>query len=121
MVAGFAQFSKLFYVCYRATNIGPFQKGANTVEEAVTAYYDNPDKYNTQAAENLPKKGKSEKNGAFAPPAVPKGMSTGIANGMPSGNDILPSYHATEQTTIHHHTNQVIQAAHVRAQDEVHY
>ena len=36
-----------------------------------------------------------------------------------NGKDVLPTYETAEKATIHSHTNAVIRAAQVRAQDEV--
>ncbi|OAA71338.1 von Willebrand factor, type A [Cordyceps fumosorosea ARSEF 2679] len=76
--------------------------GSNTVEAAVTAYYDNPDKYSSPAVTSDKKSSKA------------------LQDVGPKGGDVLPTYQLAQrsQPMIHNHTNVVIQAAHVRAQDE---
>ncbi|KAJ6787386.1 hypothetical protein PWT90_08600 [Aphanocladium album] len=73
--------------------------GANTVEEAVTAYYHNPAKYSGGAK-----------------------MTSGKSNAEPmtssDGSETLPAYRSAEQSPIQNHTNAVIQAADIRARDE---
>ncbi|ATY62269.1 von Willebrand type A [Cordyceps militaris] len=73
---------------------------ATTVEAAVTAYYDDPDLH------SAPRETSDKKSGR------------NLTDAGPNGNSMLPTYEATERSTIHSHTNAVIQAAHVRAQDE---
>lgn len=77
-------------------------QGASTVEEAVTAYYDNPNRYSGSAMSGDNKTSKKAPLAAFS-----------------NGKDVLPTYETAERSTIHSHTNAVIQAAQVRAQDEV--
>lgn len=67
----------------------------------MTAYYDNPNRY---SASTMTSEKKSDK------------ASTAAGS---NGNDVLPAYEAAEKATTHNHTNAVIRAAHVRAQDEV--
>ncbi|TQW11586.1 WD40 repeat 2 [Cordyceps javanica] len=76
------------------------ESGASTMKEAVTAYYDNPYRYSSSEIA-------SDKKRTNAPPAA-----------RLSNNDHLPTYGAVEQSTTHSHTNAVMQAATLRAQDE---
>lgn len=50
-----------------------------------------------------------------------KKSSKALQDVGPKGGDVLPTYQLAQrsQPMIHNHTNVVIQAAHVRAQDEV--
>lgn len=93
-------------------------QGANSVEEAVNQFYENPDKYSETAP---------------AAAAVPS-MSTPVPVTSPSPSDAKeaqapiyspPPYAPPPETTttMQHrpHTNPIIQAGHVRARDEVRF
>lgn len=88
-------------------------KGADTVEEAVGQFYDNPDKYAQSAAA-----------GAVAVPDPtspfnPK-MDPGVAkNPVYAPPVYAPPVNAMGGPPRQHHSNAVIEAGHVRARDEV--
>jgi hypothetical protein len=78
-------------------------KGADSIDEAVGQFYENPNKYSASSVASKPKPlndAKDSKNATYDPPpyAPPKALRA--------------SQHRT-------HTNAVIEAGHVRARDEV--
>jgi len=81
-------------------------KGANSIDEAVSQFYENPNKYTQPSAASMPAPVADTKNTkvpADAPPAYAP-----------------PAYHMS-RSQHRPHTNAVIEAARVRARDEVRF
>jgi hypothetical protein len=83
-------------------------KGANTLEEAVGQFYENPEKYTP------------------APPTKADPPPTKAPMNLPrdtKAQDLPPQYtpptRTARRTNVRPHTNPVIEAGHIRARDEV--
>ena len=76
-------------------------KGANTVEEAVAQFYDNPDKYSQDSALGKSNPVNPAKAQSYLPPAY------------------APPASISSRSRHRPHTNAVIEAGNVRARDEV--
>jgi hypothetical protein len=86
-------------------------KGANTIDEAVSQFYESPDKYSSKPAP------------APAMPNPPNNTKATQASKQPPASQgyELPPYAppAVARSQRRPHTNAVIQAGHARARDEV--
>jgi hypothetical protein len=87
-------------------------KGANTIDEAVGQFYENPNKYSQSQTGDISKPPNDTKEAKL--PAYSPSKDT---------SSYAPSYSAPANTTsitrFRPHTNQVIEAGHIRARDEV--
>ena len=85
-----------------------FLEGANSVDEALNQYFENPNKYSHPVTQT---KGSKESRDSHIPPAS-----------MPSSNmppPYTPPVNNVSGSRRRQHTNAVIEAGHVRARDEV--
>ena len=87
-------------------------KDANTIDEAVGRYYEDPNKYSKSQGGGI---SNSPKNPEERGPPV----YTPYSNTLSYAPSYTPSANATGGTVVRHHTNQVIEAGDIRALDEV--
>jgi hypothetical protein len=91
-------------------------KGADTIDEAVGQFYEDPNKYSHSPVDNA----KETKTQIYSPPLnAPPANSMGGTKAYPPPPYAPPYSSSANALRRRPHTNKVIEAANIRARDEV--